>query len=140
MPQTAETFDRARLKATEIDNRTVNSDVRMVPMTGVTSGRDSDPYVFHGHAVRYIGHHGTVCLMFWPDDTVRDALKGYYVVDGVPMYVAGWQGSGNGSADLAPSGYVLLHTVDAPSDRWMPGRVRFMRTNGTISKLGGEPY
>jgi hypothetical protein len=139
--QTSETFARAREAARVIADRGVpNSGPHVIGIGGPVGGRETNPVVFHGHAVRYVNGQDATCIKFWPDGDIRDALRSGYVVDGVPMYVAGWEGAGNGSHEHKPDGYVLLHPyVPEYMPNHGPRRMYFFLTD-SLPALNGEAY
>lgn len=141
--QTAETLARVRAGAGLIAGNGFLTDVRAVSIGGVVGGRDHNPTMFWGHAIRYVNGGTGECIQFWPDGGIREALRLAYVIDGVPMYVAGWQGAGNGPfTSLEPwaGGYVILHPYDPTTQpNFMPHKAVFLRT-APIPVLKGEAY
>jgi hypothetical protein len=106
------TLDRARRDVAEIQAVENGTDVRAIQLFGHVGGTDRNPITFWGHAVRYVRFDtGDTCFKFYPGDELRRPLQATYVIDGAGYYVAGWQGNGDGTADLTAGGYVLLHPI-----------------------------
>lgn len=120
------TLARAALRVAEIRGRGIVNDPTLIDVSAITGGRETRPDYFYGHGTTYTrpegegGESGARCVEFWPGDEFRDAHRSAYVVDGVPMYVAGWQGQGNGTADPRPDGWIILR-------RCYPGMVQMPR-------------
>jgi hypothetical protein len=143
--QTAETFAAAREAAREIaDNRGELFKPYVVSMSGVVGGRDHNPRMFWGHAVRYTDPARDLDgIKFWPDGNVRDPERSLYIVDGVGMYVAGWEGPGlpgGALGERAENGYVLLHPIGIGKTHLLPRRTYVMTTSPRIPALKGAAY
>lgn len=143
--QTSETFATAREKAREIvERRGADSRARVVGVSGAVAGRENNPDVFYGHAVRYSAPmNGDECIMYWPSTAIgtviRDPERSLYIVDSVGMYVAGWQGQGDGTANRAPDGPIYLHPIGPHNMPVLPRRAYVFRTN-VIPALKGADY
>lgn len=124
------TLDRATEYARSIEAIGLRTDVRVVQINGAVGGRTHQPALFWGHAVRYMSGDNGECIAFWPASDFRDAYRSHYIVDGVGMYVAGWLSVGNGSADAAPDGWILLHPIDEYNVGMLPRRAYVLRTAG----------
>lgn len=124
------TLERAQREVAMIEKvQGITAMPHIVQLFGYVSGRESQPDHFYGHAVAYsLTGEDSDGIKFWPGDGIRNVLRNVYVVDGTVYYVAGWQGRGDGTADLADDGYVLLHAYSRSQD-FMPHRCVFLRTN-----------
>lgn len=131
------TYDRAVRAIADIETvgvRTGITNARVVQISGPTAGRESDPTYFWGYVVRYTSPTAGECIKFWPGGEVRDVLRNVYVVDGMPYYVAGWQGgdAARFGGDLAEDGYVVLHPYTA-DQCFMPRRCVFLRSAASVT-------
>lgn len=137
--QTSETLARARVKAAEImARRGEHFRARVVSVSGAVAGREYNPDMFWGHAVRYSDPSAGECLLFWPEGT-RKSERSLYMIDGIGYYVAGWQGVGNGSADRAPDGPIYLHPIGSDGMLLMPRRAYVFHTS-VVPALNGADY
>jgi hypothetical protein len=119
----------ARDAVAAIETRGMCTDVELCTLQGAVGGRTSNTMtVGTFHAVSYRNDADRECFMLWPGDEVRDVERSLFIVDGVGMYVAGWQGS----AALPPGkrtddGYVILHPMH-PGQQLLPRRAYVLCT------------
>jgi hypothetical protein len=109
--QTAETLSVARDAARMLDEGGNVGQVRVTGLSGASGGREDNPTMFYGHAVRYTDESRGVCIMLWPGDELREVERASFVVDGVGMFVAGFRTSALKPFERATDGYVLLHPM-----------------------------
>jgi hypothetical protein len=113
--RTPEGLRVAREMIAEIEARGTCTDVELCTLSGAVGGRGNMAQLATFYAVTYRDHADKECFVFWPGGEVRDVERSLFVVSGVGMYVAGWQGlpGSNPSRARPLDGYVILHPMHA---------------------------